>query len=210
MTFEYFIAYFFVLFIATITPGPNSLLAINHGANHGIVRTIYSGLGNLTGNLLMALISILGLGAILLASGIVFTIIKWIGIVYLVYIGIKLILEPVTTVISTDIQGKPTLKKGRNKLFIDGFIIAVGNPKGILFFTALFPQFITLKSATIGAFLIVFITLGVVAFGCYMLYAIFGVRLNRLFQLRSFRKGFNRIAGSVFIGTGLILAFSKK
>lgn len=210
MTFEYFIAYFFVLFIATITPGPNSLLAINHGANHGIERTIYSGLGNLTGNLLMALLSILGLGTILLASGIVFTIVKSIGIVYLVYLGIRLIIEPVTTGTSKDIKDKPTITKRRDKLFIDGFIIAVGNPKGILFFTALFPQFINIKSATIGGFLIVFITLGVVAFGCYMLYAIFGVRLNRLFQLQSFRKGFNRITGSIFIGTGLILAFSNK
>lgn len=210
MTFEYFIAYFLVLFIATITPGPNSLLAINHGANHGIERTIYSGIGNLIGNLLMALVSILGLGAILLASGIVFTIVKWIGIVYLVYIGIRLIIEPVTNETSKDIKDKPTNAKGRDKLLIDGFIIAIGNPKGILFFTALFPQFINIKSATIGVFLIVFITLGVVAFGCYMLYAIFGVRLNRLFQLQSFRKGFNRITGSIFIGTGLILAFSKK
>ena len=210
MTFESFTAYFFVLFIATIIPGPNSLLAINHGANHGIGKTIYSGLGNLTGNLLMALVSILGLGAILLASSIVFLIIKWIGIVYLICVGIKLIIEPITPVKSNNIKDKSTITKGRDKLFIDGFFIAVGNPKGILFFTALFPQFINIDSSTIGGFLIVFITLGVVAFGCYMLYAIFGVRLNRLFQRQSIRKGFNRITGSIFIGTGLILAFSEK
>lgn len=210
MTFEYFRAYFIVLFIATIIPGPNSLLAINHGANHGIGRTIYSGLGNLVGNLLMALVSIVGLGAVLVASGIVFTVIKWIGIVYLIYVGVKLIIEPVTTDKSTDDKDKLSIAKGRFKLFIDGFIIAVGNPKGILFFTALFPQFITMKSATVAGFLIIFITLGVVAFGCYMLYAIFGVKMNRLFQLKSFRKGFNRITGSIFIGTGVVLAFSKK
>lgn len=210
MTVEYFFAYFIVIFIATVTPGPNSLLAINHGANHGIGRTIYSGLGNLIGNLLLALVSILGLGAILLASGIVFSIIKWIGIVYLVYIGIILFFEPVASDKSNDFSDKPMGTKGRGKFFIDGFVIAVGNPKGILFFTALFPQFINIKSITIGEFLIVFITLGVVAFGCYMLYAIFGASLSRLFQLQSFRKGFNRISGSVFIGTGVVLAFSNK
>ena len=49
MTFDYFIAYFLIIFIATVIPGPSMLLAINHGVNHGIVRTIYTGLGNLIG-----------------------------------------------------------------------------------------------------------------------------------------------------------------
>jgi len=100
-------------------------------------------------------------------------------------------------------------KKGY-RLFLDGFIIGIGNPKGILFFTALFPQFINVRHATMSVFMIVFITLGIVAVGCYMLYAIFGVRLNRLFKLYSFRKMFNRITGSILIGTGLAIAFSKK
>jgi threonine/homoserine/homoserine lactone efflux protein len=210
MTFDYFLAYFLILFIATITPGPNMLLAINHGINHGILRTIYSALGNLIGNLLMALVSILGLGAVLLASGIVFNIIKWIGIIYLIFIGLKLIFEPVKRDISNDNDDKPAYNKRKVRLFLDGFIIAIGNPKGILFFTALFPQFINVKYATLSGFMIVFITLGIVAFGCYMLYAIFGARLNRLFRLHSFRQLFNRITGSILIGTGLAIAFSKK
>jgi len=209
MTFESFIAYFLVLFVATIIPGPNSLLAMNHGANHGIERTVFSGLGNLIGNLSMAFVSVLGLGAILLASGVLFTVIKWIGIVYLVYLGIRMIFEPVASGRSDETNDKPVVK-ARGRLFMDGFIIAIGNPKGILFFTALFPQFINVKSATIGGFLVVFATLGIVGFGCYMLYAIFGVRLNRLIHHRLFRNGFNKVTGSIFIGTGLILAFSKK
>jgi homoserine/homoserine lactone efflux protein len=210
MTFDYFIAYFIILFVATITPGPNSLLAINHGVNHGLIRTINSGLGNLLGNLLMALVSILGLGAILLASGVIFNIIKWIGIIYLIIVGLKLIFEPIKTTPTYINEDKSKIVKSNSRLFFDGFIIAIGNPKGILFFTALFPQFINVKHATIGEFMIIFITMGIVAFGCYMLYAMFGVRLNGLFQLHSFRKLFNRIIGSIFIGIGLTIAFSRK
>jgi len=210
MTFDYFLAYFVILFVATITPGPNSLLAINHGLNHGIGSTIFSGLGNLTGNLLLALVSILGLGAILIASGIVFIIIKWIGIIYLLFVGCKLIFQPVRIETSPGTEDKPLINRRKGRLFLDGFIIAIGNPKGILFFTALFPQFIDIKHATIEAFLIIFSTLGIVAFGCYMLYGVFGVRLNRLFLRKSFRLGFNRITGSIFIGTGLAIALSKK
>jgi homoserine/homoserine lactone efflux protein len=210
MTLEYFIAYFLVLFIATITPGPSMLLALNHGANHGMGRSIYSGLGNVVGNLLMALVSIMGLGAVLVASGFVFNLIKWAGIIYLVFIGIKLLLDPAKTDQSEANKNRPANHKNRDRLFVDGFLIAIGNPKGILFFTALFPQFINVKSATIACFALIFSTLGAVAFGCYLLYAAFGARLNRLFHLHSFRKSFNRITGSIFLGTGLALAFSKK
>jgi threonine/homoserine/homoserine lactone efflux protein len=210
MTIDYFIAYFFIVFIATITPGPNMLMAINHGVNHGVLKTIYSGLGNLLGNLLMALVSILGLGAVLLASGFVFSLIKWIGIIYLIYVGLKLILEPVNKETTDDFIYEQSINKKKSRLFLDGFIIAIGNPKGILFFTSLFPQFINVKHGTLAGFIIVFITLGIVAFGCYMLYAIFGARINILFKEHSFKKSFNRVTGSILIGSGLALVFSKK
>jgi threonine/homoserine/homoserine lactone efflux protein len=185
------------------------LLAVNHGVNFGFLKTVFSGLGNLTGNLLMALVSIVGLGALLITSGFIFTILKWAGILYLLFIGIKIILAP----IKHDIQNESQLPKKRSgawRLFIDGFIIAIGNPKGILFFTALFPQFINLEKASIDQFIVIFLTLGSVALGCYMTYALCGVKLSRLFRLHSFRKIFNRLTGSVFIGTSVVLAFSRK
>lgn len=210
MTFSSFSAYFLILFISTITPGPSMLLAVNHGVNHGISKSVYSGLGNLLGNLLMAIVSILGLGAILLASGLVFNIIKWAGILYLVFLGMKLIFEPLRTKQYMSIDCRFSDCKNKYQLFVNGFLIAIGNPKGILFFTALFPQFINNNSATTTGIVIIFATLGVVAFGCYMLYALFGVRLYKLFQSYSFRKLFNRMTGSIFIGTGIAIAFSKK
>jgi homoserine/homoserine lactone efflux protein len=211
MSFDYFIAYYLILFVATITPGPSMLLAVNHGVNHGIAKTIYSGIGNLIGNLLMALVSIVGLGVVLVASGIVFNIIKWIGIIYLLYIGLKLIIQTVKNNLSgTKLDNLKSKSKKRYRLFLDGFIVAIGNPKGILFFTALFPQFINKENATLTGFLIILATLAVVALGCFMIYAVFGAKLNRVFHLPSFRKIFNRITGAILIGTGLTLAFSKK
>jgi threonine/homoserine/homoserine lactone efflux protein len=209
MTWQYYLAYLSILLIATISPGPSMLLAINHGACHGIKKTIFSGLGNSLGNLIMALVSIAGLGALLLASGILFNIIKWIGILYLIYIGTKLIFEPVKTDASEKnnfSQSSKTLQR----LFIDGFVIAIGNPKGILFFTALFPQFINIETTTRWSFGIVFITLRIIAFSCFMLYASLGSRINKLLHLYSFRKMYNRVSGSIFIGTGLAIAFTKK
>jgi homoserine/homoserine lactone efflux protein len=209
MTPDHFLAYFLILFVATITPGPSMVLAMNHGLNHGLNRTLYSALGNLLGNLLMALVSMLGLGAVLVTSGVVFNTIKWLGIGYLAFLGLRLTLEPVTEPAQAPDREKARHQRN-SRLFIDGFVIALGNPKGILFFTALFPQFINSRQASLPAFLVIFITLALVAFGCYMLYAFFGNRLSALFRRVSFRKAFNRITGSMFVGSGLALALSKK
>jgi homoserine/homoserine lactone efflux protein len=210
MTIDHFITYFLIVFIATISPGPSMLLALNHGVNHGIGKSIFSGAGNVLGNLLMALASITGLGIVLATSGMVFNCIKWLGILYLAVLGLMMILRPVSDDSSVKYDSnRPNSRKG-SRLFLDGFVIAIGNPKGILFFTALFPQFIYVKNSSAINFLIIFITLAIVAFGCYMLYAVSGVKLNRLLRLKSFRKAFNRVIGSFLIGSGMMMAFSKK
>lgn len=185
------------------------LLAVSHGVNHGLTKTTYSGLGNLAGNLLMALLSVLGLGAILLASGFVFNIIKWAGILYLIFIGVKLMFEPVKPS-QADALSETKSSKSKSRLFVDGLFIAIGNPKGILFFTALFPQFIQFGQATLFDYTVVFTSLALVAFGCYMLYAYFGMRINKLQSVYWLRKTFNRATGLIFVGTGLALVFSRK
>lgn len=210
MSIDLFIAYTSIVFLATIIPGPSMLLALSHGANHGVGKALYSGLGNLMGNLLMALASLLGLGIVLFTSAIFFNIIKWIGVVYLIFTGIKMIIIPVEEQGINDLKTKPEKKQKRYRFFIDGFVIAIGNPKGIIFFTALFPQFINAKQATAVSFLIVFSTLGVIAFSCYMFYAAFGVKLNKLFQIKLFRKSFNCISGSLMVGLGLTLSLTKR
>ncbi len=209
MTLSSFTAYFLIMLVATITPGPSMLLAVSHGVNHGMFKTTYSGLGNLTGNLLMALLSVLGLGAILLASGFVFNIIKWTGILYLIFIGLKLLFEPVKPDQPDDLSANKS-PKNKGRLFLDGLLIAIGNPKGILFFTALFPQFIRFGQATLFDYTVIFTSLALVDFGCYMLYAFFGMRINKLQSLYWFKKTFNRVTGCIFIGTGLALVFSRK
>ncbi len=187
------------------------LLAINHGVNYGLGKTVYSCLGNLFGNLLLAFISIIGLGAILIASSLVFNIIKWVGIIYLIFIGLKLIISQRSDleIIKNPAQLKKD-NKSKYRLFLEGFMIAIGNPKGILFFTALFPQFIDMNSSSVSTFLVVFMTLAFIAFVCYMLYAILGENINSLLQVHSFRKKFDQVTGLFFICTGTSLIFTKK
>ncbi|HOT15477.1 MAG TPA: LysE family translocator [Bacteroidales bacterium] len=208
MSIQFFLTYLSIVTIATITPGPSMLMAINHGVNHGLRKTFVSGLGNMIGNILMAIVSIIGLGALLIASGVIFNIIKWCGVAYLIYLGIMTFFASTSS--KEEISEKPYKEKSTYRLFSEGFIIAIGNPKGILFFTALFPQFISTDSASISGFSFLIIPLAIVAITCYMLYAAVGTRISKLFAFATFRKTYNRIVGSIFIGTGIALAFSRK
>ncbi len=210
MTQDQFLVYFTIVFLATIIPGPNMLLALNHGVNHGITKTIFSGLGNMMGNLLMGIISILGLGFVLIKSAILFSIIKWVGIIYLIYLGIKIFYEPIAESKCNEFTIKTEVKKKKLRLFFEGFFIAVSNPKGIIFFTALFPQFVNESNISVKEITIIFFTMGFVTFGCYILYGLLGLKLNALFHINSFRKIFNRITGSLLIGIGLMIAISKR
>ena len=208
MSTHMFSIYCTILLIATITPGPSMLLALNHGINHGLIKTLYSCTGNVSGNLLMALVSLSGLGAVLAISGALFNIIKIAGAVYLIYIGLKMILNSGGT--DDPVRNVNAENQGTGSLFIEGFIIAIGNPKGILFFTALFPQFININTASIKDFFIIFTMLGIVAFACYMLYAAAGLKLKALLCISSFRKKFNSISGMVMVGSGIALALSER
>ncbi len=211
MTIESYIIYITTVFIATIVPGPSMLLALNHGIFYGTKKTVVSALGNLVANLLMALISIAGLGAIIIASGTAFNIIKWVGAAYLIYIGVKTWSAPVNdseeeSGISPESFSK---KSSLFKMFMDSFLIAAGNPKGIIFFTALFPQFIDLKSATSAQVVLIFIPLIIIAFGCFMLYAAFGNKITGFLKSKSPMKLLNKITGGTFIGIGMAVAVSE-
>jgi len=209
MTLEYYLAYFSIVFIATVTPGPSMLLAIDHGASHGIRQTFYSCAGNIVGNLMIAFISLAGLRAVLIASGALFTAIKWLGALYLIYIGVRIFFGPAGQNIHVEKANKRSKARTSKGLIIDGFIVAIANPKGLLFFTALFPQFVNTRNSSLLDFFILFATLGFIAFAGFMLYASFGSRINRLFRAPSFKKIYDRVTGTIFAGTGLAIAFSK-
>ena len=131
-----------VAFVAIASPGPAILLAISNSLTHGFKSVIISSLGNIAGLFILSSAAIFGLGAILKTSTSLFLIIKIIGAAYLIYLGIKQWRSKTDLFAGTSSNKK---QRTRKRLFIEGFLIAVTNPKAVLFFTALFPQFINLK-----------------------------------------------------------------
>lgn len=197
------------VFIASVIPGPSMLLALTHGMQYGARKTISSALGNVTITLVQASISIAGLGTILIAYETIFHLIKWAGAAYLIYIGISILFSS-TMIVSQHYCGQNTKFKSLRKMYLKAALVTAGNPKAIIFFTAIFPQFIDPNSAYLYQSCILLVICALIAFCCFMIYAISGQKIVSLFSKASIGKHLKRIIGGTFIGAGIGLALSNK
>lgn len=208
MTFDFWILYATAVLVASLVPGPSMLLALSHGTKFGTKRTMATAFGNTTASFLQATVAIFGLGAILTASGVLFQLVKWLGAAYLIYTGIKMWRTPAVQL--------DTLEEGHNgsvpldRMFWQAFFVAVGNPKAIVFFTALFPQFIDENAQQMGQYVILVTTLAVIAFASFMVYAIGGNQIRLLIKQPLAKKYFYRFIAGTFVGVGISLAASKR
>ena len=209
MSPEFFAVYLVTILVASIIPGPSMLLALTHGMKYGTRRTIASALGNLAVTLLQAGVSIAGLGTILLASENLFNIIRWIGAAYLIYMGIVMWNSP-DIAVPDGLSCKPSAEVSLKRMFLQGAFVTAGNPKAIIFFTAVFPQFIDPGRSGVTQIAVFLATAGVVAFGCFMVYAVCGQRIIVLFRGASKGRAINRAFGGAFIGSGIGLAVTRR
>jgi threonine/homoserine/homoserine lactone efflux protein len=191
----------------SLSPGPAVLLVVSQGMKYGYASSARGAAGILTGNAIYFALSALGLGAILLASKNLFVAIKWIGIAYLIYVGIKMLFTrgAFEQTAQPQIAPKPGMR-----LFMQGLITQLSNPKAIIFFAALLPQFVSAQGNVFEQFML----LGVVSIAveCPVLLA-YGWLAERGQQLLPKRKlaGLpDRIAGVCLIGVGIGLAAMKR
>jgi threonine/homoserine/homoserine lactone efflux protein len=210
MSVEFWMLYVTTVFVASIVPGPSMLLALTHGVRYGFRRSIATALGNTAASVLQAAVSAVGLGALLVASESIFHVVKWAGAAYLVYLGITLWRSPAIQVQRLTEQHPEAGKTPLGRLFWQGFLVAIGNPKAIIFFTALFPQFISTSSTPIPQMMLLLLTLACIAFTCMMVYAVGGHHITPLFVKTALAKSINRVIAGIFMGSGIGLAFSKR
>jgi homoserine/homoserine lactone efflux protein len=125
----------------SLTPGPNSLLVLAHGALHGRRRTLWTITGGALGFALLIGLSMLGIGALLRASADALVLLKWGGGAYLVWLGIQLWRAPPLQLDMPEIDGQHGPVR-RSVMFRQGLLAAISNPKALLFYGAFLPQFI--------------------------------------------------------------------
>jgi threonine/homoserine/homoserine lactone efflux protein len=206
MTLELWLIYCVAAVGLSLTPGPNGLLSLTHGACFGFRPTVYTVLGGALGFFLLIAASLGGMGALLAASERAFTIAKWLGAAYLVYLGIRVWRAPAPVVALAD--GHAGADARPLRLFNQGFLVAVSNPKALIFFAAFLPQFMV-PGVPYGVQLAIFGGTFVVVEILYeLLLALMAQRIAP--WLARHGRWFNRAAGATFVGIGAALTTASR
>lgn len=187
----------------SLTPGPNSLLALTHGAIDGHRRALFAIGGGTVGFVALMALSMLGIGALLQASAHALAALKLIGGLYLIWLGVRLWRAPPMRV-ETD-EGRAPERAGR--LFRRGLLTAVSNPKVLLFYGAFLPQFLDPARPLAQQFLIMAATFAVIEFVVEYLIA----RMANVIRpwLQRVGKRFNQACGSLFMLLGVALPLTR-
>ena len=187
------------------TPGPNMLLSMSHGMQHGVHRAPATAIGLVAGLWVLMIISTAGFGAILAASENAFLVVKWCGVAYLAYLGLRTWRSPAPSFVATD--GAPHIPVWRQT--VQAFGVSLSNPKAIVYISALFPQFIDTRAPILSQFFILAITFSVIEFTMSVTTANGAGRLVPWLNRRG--SGLiNRISGGVLMGAAALLATVRR
>ena len=183
----------------SLSPGPNGLLALTHGALHGRRKALFTISGGVLGFVILIALSMFGIGALLQASIVWLTVLKWVGGAYLVWLGIQVWRSaPMQVQAGDGSNGRPGWS-----LFKDGLLSAVTNPKALLFFAAFLPQFIDPHRNLFLQFAVMAATFGTVEFFYELMVAHAAQRIRGL--LARIGRKFNRVCGGMFVAIGVAL-----
>jgi homoserine/homoserine lactone efflux protein len=208
MTFQTWLLFVVTGLVLCLTPGPAVLFVVSHGLRHGRAASVWANLGILTTNAFYFVLSAAGLGAILLASHEVFTVLRYAGAAYLVYLGVMTFRGSGVPLAVSDTAPAAESISGR-KVFLRGVSLQAANPKALIFFVALLPQFIrpdagnpALQIAILG------VTSTVVEFFVLVGYGVLAAAASEKARQPRFARLTNRVSGVMLIaaGTGIGLA----
>ena len=200
------VAFALAAVVAIAIPGPTVLLALANGTRYGVKRSTYGMLGAVASDIVLVVAVGLGLGALLLASETVFTVVKWIGVAYLVYLGIRMLLSR-----GALLHGDPTAdpRGTRRAVFLRSFLVAVTNPKGYLFVGALLPQFITPGAGVVVQYLVIGVVFCTIDFTIMFAYALLGSQAVRVLKRRG-AVWIERVSGVILLGLAGWLALARR
>ena len=193
--------------VLSLTPGPAVLFVLSSALRARTGAGIASVLGILSANTVYFALSAGGLGALLMSSYRVFYLVKWVGAAYLVYLGIRTILGP-SSVLPPGEQAEAGSSAAR--LYRDGVVLQMSNPKAIIFFSAILPQFIDPRRAVLPQIVILGLTSVVCEFAVLCSYAWAAARASLLARQPRYAKWTNRVAGILLVGAGAGLAMIRR
>ena len=207
MTLETWLAFFVASWIISISPGSGAIYAMSCGLNHGFRRGFVGTIGLIAGIWTALAIVALGLGAILSTSIHAFTALKWLGVAYLIYLGIKQWRAAPTPLAAAD--DGVTLVSART-LIAKGWAVNATNPKGIVFMMAVMPQFIDTTAPLLPQYLAIAATFALTDLVIMAIYTGLAAKLLACFKTSIQMRLLNRVFGSLFVLAATALATFKR
>lgn len=206
MELSVWITYFIATIVLSLSPGPGVFSSISSGLHHGFRLGLWNGVGMQVANMIMVVIVALGLGTLLMASETLFTAVKWIGVAYLIYLGIVTWRARPKRFEEDRDDNAHTARE----VFMRGFWVNATNPKGIIFFAAIFPQFLDVARPQAPQYLILATTTFAVDLVIMMGYTALAAKVLRVMREERHLRWVNRGIGGAFVAAGVALASFRR
>jgi threonine/homoserine/homoserine lactone efflux protein len=202
------LAFALVAFVGIATPGPTVLLAMSNGSRFGVARAAFGMAGAVASDFVLIGAVAIGLGALLAASEFWFSVVKWVGVAYLAFLGLML-LRAKGTLDEALRAAVPSRSRSARTIFLKSFLVAVTNPKGYLFFSAFLPQFIAPNAPQAPQFAALAIVFATIDFAVMFAYAALGSQAVRALK-KSGALWLDRLCGGALLALAGSLAFCRK
>ena len=206
MDLSVWITYLIATIILSLSPGPGVFSSISSGLHHGFRLGLWNGVGMQVANVFMVIVVAFGLGTILLASETLFTAVKWLGVAYLIYLGI-VTWRAAPRGFEEDRDDNAHTPR---EVFMRGFWVNATNPKGIIFFAAILPQFIDVARPQLAQYAILASTTFAVDLVVMMGYTALAAKVLRLMRDPKQLRWVNRGIGGAFVAAGVALASLRR
>jgi homoserine/homoserine lactone efflux protein len=206
MEFNIWLTFALASLAISVSPGAGAVVSMNYGLKYGLKKSYAAIFGLQVGYILQAFIVVIGLGAIIAKSVMIFNIVKWIGVAYLVYFGLSKIFEKVELVEEQEQLNLYSAKKA----FISSALINLTNIKATIFLVAFIPQFINPNESIFLQFSIIALTLSIVDIFVMTGYSSLASKLKFLLKDIKAIKIQNRITGTLLIIAAIFMANTKK
>lgn len=204
MDFSLWLALFLAAWAISISPGPGAVASMAAGLRYGIWPGAALVCGLITGYTIQFIISVVGVAAVIKTSPLLFEVIKWVGVSYLIYLGIKQYRSPVSMV-RVDVSTMPSATAG--KLFMQGFLVDITNPKAAIFLLAVIPQFVDTTRPLMLQYVLICLTLCLVDLVIMLCYVALAANLVKLLKNPHLTARINKIFGVCFVLAALSMAF---
>lgn len=207
MEFSVWLGFFAASWAISLSPGAGAIAAMSAGLNHGFRRGYFMTVGLILGILTQIVVVSFGLGALIAASEQAFAVVKWVGVAYLVYLGIQQWRAPAKPLVADRAEGPQV---SRRELVMRGWGINAVNPKGTVFLLAVVPQFLNLHTSLTPQYAVIGATLAFTDAVVMAGYTVLAARVLKALRSEAHLKAMNRVFGSLFVAAGALLASFKK